>query len=58
MFDFLQKGSRVDVSSEALGQAEKAKRLPPGQHLTDKFPVLHYGSIPNFNEASTDTPCA
>lgn len=24
-------------------------RLPPGQSLTQKFPVLHYGSVPEFN---------
>ena len=24
-------------------------RLPPGQSLTKKFPVLHYGSVPEFN---------
>ena len=24
-------------------------RLPPGQVLTDKFPVLHYGPVPAFN---------
>jgi DMSO/TMAO reductase YedYZ molybdopterin-dependent catalytic subunit len=30
----------------------KEERLPPGQALTDKFPVLHYGPIPPFDEAS------
>lgn len=25
---------------------ERKNRLPPGQHLTSKWPVLHYGSIP------------
>jgi DMSO/TMAO reductase YedYZ molybdopterin-dependent catalytic subunit len=25
-------------------------RVPPGQRLTDKFPVLHYGSIPGFDQ--------
>ncbi|MDP2965475.1 MAG: molybdopterin-dependent oxidoreductase [Pelolinea sp.] len=30
----------------------KEGRLPPGQALTDRFPVLHYGPIPPFNEAS------
>ncbi|MCJ7718004.1 MAG: molybdopterin-dependent oxidoreductase [Anaerolineales bacterium] len=30
-------------------QMEKEGRLPPGQSLTYKFPVLHYGSIPVFN---------
>ena len=24
-------------------------RLPPGQSLTERFPVLHYGPIPSFN---------
>ena len=28
----------------------KAGRLPPGQVLTQKFPVLHYGAIPQFDE--------
>lgn len=27
-------------------------RLPPGQALTEKFPVLHYGPIPAFDEKS------
>lgn len=27
-------------------------RLPPGQSLTQKFPVLHYGKVPNFNPLS------
>jgi DMSO/TMAO reductase YedYZ molybdopterin-dependent catalytic subunit len=29
-------------------------RLPPGQSLTLKFPVLHYGPIPSFNAATWD----
>ncbi len=34
---------------------EKVKRegrLPPGQSLTNRFPVLHYGPIPEFNPAT------
>ena len=27
----------------------KDSRLPPGQSLTQKFPVLHYGPVPPFN---------
>jgi DMSO/TMAO reductase YedYZ molybdopterin-dependent catalytic subunit len=27
-------------------------RLPPGQALTLKFPVLHYGPVPDFNPAT------
>jgi DMSO/TMAO reductase YedYZ molybdopterin-dependent catalytic subunit len=30
------------------------KRLPPGQALTLKFPVLHYGPVPPFNAATWD----
>ena len=30
-------------------------RLPPGQHLTDKWPVLHAGSIPEYRHLSTWT---
>jgi DMSO/TMAO reductase YedYZ molybdopterin-dependent catalytic subunit len=29
-------------------------RLPPGQSLTQKFPVLHYGPIPRFNPDTWD----
>lgn len=38
-----------------LGRIEEEKkvreegRLPPGQSLTQKFPVLHYGAIPTFD---------
>ena len=27
-------------------------RIPPGQALTQKFPVLHYGPVPTFNPAT------
>jgi DMSO/TMAO reductase YedYZ molybdopterin-dependent catalytic subunit len=30
-------------------QMAQEGRLPPGQSLTIKFPVLHYGSIPHFD---------
>jgi DMSO/TMAO reductase YedYZ molybdopterin-dependent catalytic subunit len=26
-------------------------RVPPGQRVTDRFPVLHYGSVPRFDAA-------
>jgi len=29
-------------------------RLPPGQSLTQKFPVLHYGPVPGFNPVTWD----
>jgi DMSO/TMAO reductase YedYZ molybdopterin-dependent catalytic subunit len=30
---------------------ERQNRVPPGQHLTEKWPVLHYGSVPKINNA-------
>lgn len=30
-------------------QMKKEDRLPPGQSLTQKFPVLHYGAVPPFD---------
>jgi len=35
-------------------QVRREGRLPPGQSLTQKFPVLHYGPVPRFNPASWD----
>jgi DMSO/TMAO reductase YedYZ molybdopterin-dependent catalytic subunit len=35
-------------------QSKKEGRLPPGQSLTIKFPVLHYGPVPIFNPATWD----
>ncbi|MCC6803496.1 MAG: sulfite oxidase-like oxidoreductase [Anaerolineae bacterium] len=35
-------------------RVKEAGRLPPGQSLTQKFPVLHYGPTPGFNEATWD----
>ncbi len=29
-------------------------RLPPGQALTNRFPVLHYGPVPKFSPAAWD----
>jgi DMSO/TMAO reductase YedYZ molybdopterin-dependent catalytic subunit len=33
------------VSPDTLRQ----NRLPPGQHLTEKWPVLHYGQVPSID---------
>ena len=33
---------------------KQERRLPPGQSLTKKFPVLHYGPVPPFNPATWD----
>jgi DMSO/TMAO reductase YedYZ molybdopterin-dependent catalytic subunit len=33
---------------------DKAARVPPGQYLTEKWPVLHYGSVPRFDPKTWD----
>ncbi len=37
-----------------LTAEEIARRLPPGQYLTEKFPVLTYGPVPRFDPARWD----
>ena len=39
---------------EVEENVKREGRLPPGQALTQKFPVLHYGSVPPFNPATWD----
>ena len=34
--------------------AAVADRIPPGQYRTEKFPVLHYGSVPKTDLATWD----
>ncbi len=34
--------------------AREDGRLPPGQSLTLKFPILHYGPVPTFDPATWD----
>ena len=31
---------------------EQKKRIPPGQYFTEKWPVLHYGSVPSVDIAT------
>jgi DMSO/TMAO reductase YedYZ molybdopterin-dependent catalytic subunit len=39
-----------------LNERERAvaDRLPPGQYLTEKWPVLHYGNVPKVDLATWD----
>lgn len=41
MFDAFKK--KYDRTPENM-----ADRVPPGQYVTDKFPVLHYGDVPHY----------
>ena len=46
MFERLFGSTATDPAS--------AERIPPGQYKTDKFPVLHYGSVPKTDLATWD----
>lgn len=35
-------------------EIRKMGRLPPGQALTNRFPVLHYGSVPRYDLKTWD----
>jgi DMSO/TMAO reductase YedYZ molybdopterin-dependent catalytic subunit len=41
MFDMFKKRDRVPD--------ELNDRVPPGQYVTEKFPVLHYGAVPHYD---------
>ena len=34
--------------AETQAKGFDAQRLPPGQYLTDRFPVLHVGDVPTY----------
>ena len=45
----------VDAFGKRKAEEDRMRaegRLPPGQSLTLKFPVLHYGRVPEFDPAS------
>jgi DMSO/TMAO reductase YedYZ molybdopterin-dependent catalytic subunit len=46
-FNFLRR-------QQSEREREVADRLPPGQYLTEKWPVLHYGSVPRVDLANWD----
>jgi DMSO/TMAO reductase YedYZ molybdopterin-dependent catalytic subunit len=39
---------------EQENEIRKMGRLPPGQALTNKFPVLHYGAVPHYDLTKWD----
>jgi DMSO/TMAO reductase YedYZ molybdopterin-dependent catalytic subunit len=45
---------RFKQRKAAEEKVRKEGRLPPGQSLTQKFPVLHYGPVSQFNAATWD----
>lgn len=37
-----------------MGDAAQVRRVPPGQYVTDKFPVLHVGEVPRYRPDLAD----
>lgn len=52
--DPLGKVQRLKRANPKRPFDSKGGRLPPGQYLTEKFPVLHYGSVPRFDPHTWD----
>src|SRR5579872_456170 len=60
MYDFVRTPTRTSVGGVFRSMAEKKvraagydpARLPPGQYLTEKWPVLHAGSVPSVDLAT------
>src|SRR5438270_6304281 len=45
---------RSKAEQKLIEKGLDPKRLPPGQYLTDKWPVLHAGSVPDTDLATWD----
>src|SRR6187401_2857195 len=45
---------RGKAEKKAIAAGYDPARLPPGQYLTEKWPVLHAGSVPSINIATWD----
>ncbi len=45
---------RFGTGETGGGHELERRRVPPGQYVTDRFPVLHYGPVPSFDRDSWD----
>lgn len=50
----LSKAERIKRSKAPASSGEWGDRLPPGQTLTEKFPILHEGDIPRYDMEKWD----
>lgn len=46
--------NRIFRRKEDEERVRSEGRLPPGQSLSERFPVLHYGPVPSFNPSTWD----
>lgn len=54
MTNILNKAERIKNTSVKANNSEFGDRLPPGQVLTERFPILHEGEIPTYDLAQWD----
>ncbi|WP_053362298.1 sulfite oxidase-like oxidoreductase [Bacillus sp. FJAT-27251] len=47
----LSKAERIKKTRVPAVSPELASRLPPGQALTERFPILHEGEVPKYDMA-------
>lgn len=45
----MDKASRLKQANVPKRDESYGRRLPPGQALTDKFPILHEGDVPTYD---------
>lgn len=45
----MNKAERIKRTKVPVVDPELAKRLPPGQVLTERFPILHEGEVPTYD---------
>lgn len=50
----LSKAERIKRTNAPSPSAEWGDRLPPGQVLTERFPILHEGDVPRYDMAKWD----
>lgn len=53
-WDPFAKVQRLKKANPTRPFDSKQGRLPPGQYLTEKFPILHYGGVPKFDPQTWD----
>ena len=52
ILDPLKRVERLRRADEAREHKDGTERVPPGQVLTEKFPVLTYGGTPRVSRES------
>jgi len=50
----MQQSNRLRIISPDTRRGAPKERTPPGQSLTSKWPVLHYGGVPQVDPNSPD----